>query len=166
MATTAHNLVDLTPITSAIMQIVAALLLAFGTWAIQRLGQWVGLKNDSAITAAFDSALQKAVTFGLQQSHELIKQNGWDHVSVHDATLASAGTYIASRFPDTLKNAGLDPTAADFDKKVKDALDRAFPHAVAVAAASPATPPATAPNPPEQKDLPVQGVAQVNQNQG
>ncbi|HEY0412670.1 MAG TPA: hypothetical protein VGD66_05985 [Allosphingosinicella sp.] len=166
MTTAATHVIDLTPITSALMQVLAAVVLGIGTFAAQRVVQWLGLRNSQAVTAALDSALQKAVTYGLQQSHDLIKQNGWDHVSVRNNSIAEAATYMTSRFQDTLKAAGVDVNdSAGTQAIVEGALQRAFPHAAAVAAASPATPPTTAPNPKEQKDLPQQQATQVTEVQ-
>ena len=107
-ATHLQSVVDITPITSAIMQLVATLILGIGTWAISRLIQWLGLKNAAQATANLDDALQKGVTFGLQQTQELIKQKGWDNIEVHDEALGKALPYVMSRFPGALKAAGLD----------------------------------------------------------
>lgn len=146
--------VDVTPVTNALMQLAAAVVLAVGTWAVSRFVQWLGLKNAAQATANLDDVLQKGVTYGLQQSLDLIKQKGWDHVDVRNQVLDTALPYVISRFPDTLAAVGLDPNnTQDLTDKVRGALDRAFPHAAAVAAASPATPPATAPDPPTTRQL-------------
>jgi hypothetical protein len=146
--------VDLTPIANVLLQLAGAAILGLGTWAISRLLQLLGLKTSAQAAANLDDALGKAVTYGLQQSQELIRQKGWDHVDVRNATLAAAAPYLIKRFPDTLKAVGVDFSN---EKAVTDtvigALDRAFPHAAARAAASPATPPATAPSPPTTAEL-------------
>ncbi len=154
----------LDPIIDVLLQLAATVLLAVGTWAISRFTMWLGLKNAAQATATLDDALQKAVTYGLQQSQELIKQKGWDHVDVRNATLAQAAPYMINHFPDALKNVGLDmsnPQAVQL--AVMGALDRSFPHAAAIAAASPATPPATAPLPPTTHQLADQASLTVTQ---
>ena len=140
-----HTAIDITPVTNALLELFATLLLGAGTWAIGRFVQWLGLKNAAQATANLDDALQKSVTYGLQQSQGLIKQHGWDSVDVHDASLAKAVPYMIKHFPDALKGVGVDasdPTA--LQNTVAAALDRAFPASVTAAAASPATPPAVA----------------------
>ena len=64
--------VNIDPIINALLQLAATVLLAAGTWAVSRLVTWLGLKNSAQATATLDDALQKAVTYGLQQSQGLI----------------------------------------------------------------------------------------------
>ncbi len=158
-----NTAIDLAPVTGALMQLFAAAIMGVGTWAVTRLVQWLGLKNAAQATAAFDDVLQKAVTYGLQQTQSLISRNGWDHIEVRNQALAHAAPYLIQRFPDTLRAVGVDLSdSAGTAAAVTGALDRAFPHAAARAAASPATPPATAPNPPTTQELPDQpGAASV-----
>lgn len=147
---------DITPITQALTQVAAAAILALGTWAVGRIIQWLGLKNSAQATAAVDSALEKAVTYGLQQVQAQIAANGWDHPQVKNDALAKALPYMTAHFKDSLKAAGVPVgDQAKMDSIVSEALDRAFPSAVAAAASSPATPPATAPKPPVNAELPV-----------
>lgn len=148
--------VDITPITSAVVQILAAIILAMGTWAIGRAVQWLGLKNSQQISENLDKALEKAVTYGIQQAQEEIRIKGWDSIQVKNETLAHAMPYFIERFSDTLRAAGINPSGEQINNLVKGALDRAYPQAVSKAAASPATPPVTAPNPPVVHDLPAQ----------
>jgi hypothetical protein len=154
MTSAATPILDLSPIISAVMQLAATVILAAGGYAIPRVLRWLGLKESEQARAALDSALHKAVTYGLQQSQALIKSKGWDHPQVRNAALADAATYLTTRFADTLKAVGTDVAKPEAVEAVRGALERAFPAAVADAADSPATPPKTAPNPPEQKDLP------------
>ena len=141
-----HTGIDITPMTNALLELFATLLLAAGTWAIGRLVRWLGLKNAAQATVNLDDALQKSVTYGLQQSQSLIKQNGWDSVDVHDQSLAKAVPYMIAHFPDALKGVGLDLSdTSKLQTTVGAALDRAFPASVTAVAASPATPPAVVP---------------------
>ena len=145
---------DITPITSALMQLLGAVIMGFGTWAVGRFVQWLGLKNSEQIAANIDDALRKAVTYGLQQAQDEIRAKGWDHVDVRNKALQQALPYMINHFPDTLKAAGLDLNNQDQTAKlVERALDRAFPEAARQAAESPATPPATAPKPDRVADL-------------
>jgi len=155
--------IDLAPLTSTLMQLLATLIMGVGTWAVSRLVQWLGLRNAAQATAALDDVLQKAVTYGLQQTQDVIREKGWDHIEVRNQALAKAVPYLIERFPDTLRAVGVDLANRNaMTSSVTGALDRAFPHAAARAAASPATPPSTAPNPPTTQELPDQpGAANV-----
>ena len=143
--------IDITPLINALLECAATLLVATGTWLIARLVRWLGLKNAAQATANLDDALSKSVTYGLQQSQVLIKQNGWDSVSVRNAALGTALPYMLAHFPDALKAVGLDLSdQSALQTTIGAALDRAFPQAATQAAASPATPPAVAPQPQTQ----------------
>jgi hypothetical protein len=74
------------------------------------------------------------------QSQNLIKANGWDHVTVQNAIEATAADYLVAKFPDTLKSAGIDPTTPEGVQKISDLVTRALPAGTAAAAASPTTP--------------------------
>lgn len=146
---------QLDPIYTVLLQLAAALLLAVGTWATARFTRWLGLKNSAQITVALDSALQRSVTYGLQQTQDLIREKGWDSPLVRTNALSAALPYMTERFADTLKLAGVDMGKPDeITAMVHGALDRAFPSAALIAAASPTTPPPTAPNPPTSAQLP------------
>jgi len=148
MKTMQATATDLSPVINVLLQLAATVLLAVGTWGISMIVRWLGLKNSAQATASLDDALQKSVTYGLQQSQALIRQKGWDHADVKSAALRQALPYMIKRFPDVLGSAGIDMSdQAALQATVTGALDRAFPHAAAVAASSPATPPATAPTP-------------------
>ncbi len=146
-------------LTQSLLQLAAALIMALGTLAIARLTRWLGIQGDSAARAAFDDVLNKAVTFGLQQSQQLIKQRGWDDAVVKSQALQLAAPYVQN-FPDVLKALKIDKLdQAHLNAAILNALDRAFPAAAAAAAASPATPPPTAPVPERQADLPALAAA-------
>lgn len=159
--------VQVDSIATILVQLAAAVLLAAGSWGIARFTKWLGLQNNAQINSAMEAALQKSVTYGLQQAQDTIREKGWDHIEVKNQALASALPYMTERFTATLKQAGVDvKDEAALKNVVAQALDRAFPAAAAVAAASPATPPATAPNPAHTAELPPpQGVVVTGVNE-
>src|SRR5689334_6275957 len=63
---------DITWITTPLLQLLGTLILAIGTWAIKRLLDWLQLKISAQASANLDQALEKAVTFGIQQAQETI----------------------------------------------------------------------------------------------
>jgi hypothetical protein len=150
------TIIDPSILINALLQVAAALVLALGTLAITKLTRWLGLQGDAAARAAFDEVLQKAVTFGLQQTQAQIARHGWDDPTVKTTALGFAAPYV-QRFPDVLKALKVDRLdAAQLNAAILQALDRAYPHAAAVAASSPATPSVTA-----KEDLPAPASALV-----
>ena len=147
--------INLAPIITPLLELAATVVFAIGGWGITRLTTWLGLKNTDQINKNLESALQKAVTYGLQQTQTRIRAEGWDSLNVKNQALQSALPYMTERFQDTLRLAGVNTSDPDATKAaVLGALDRIFPAAAAAAAASPATPPETAPRPPLNQQLP------------
>jgi len=134
--------IDLAPIINEILQLVGIVLVAAIGWLVKRALTWVGLKVSTEQTAKFDDGLQKALAYGIGQTQGLIKAKGWDDPTVKSATLAAAVPYATQMFPAAIKGVGIPSDPAAQADAVARALDRAFPQAVTVAAASPATPPA------------------------
>ena len=99
--------------------------------------------------ANLESDLQTALAFGVSKAIPAIQAKGWDHVDVHSQIVADAAEYFLQRFPDRAaaiaKSAGA--AAETPDDAVADTLTARLPEALAVAAASPATPPAPATEP-------------------
>ncbi len=149
----------ITPVTDALLQLGGTAITALGTVAIAKLVQWLNIKNGDALRSSLDEVLNKAVTYGITQSQSLIKTNGWDDIQVRNTMLSHALPYLIDRFPDVLKASGLDPASPATATRMQDALLRAFPRAALTASSSPATPPTTAPNPPNQADLAPQAAA-------
>lgn len=143
---------------NGLLQLSASLILAIVGFAVTRLMALLKIKQDAAARAAFDDVLLKSVTFGLQQTRGLIRERGWDDDMVRSEALRQALPYL-ERFPDVLKALKIDGSRRDvLQGKFADALDRAFPVAAEIAARSPGTPPATAPMPARQADLPALGM--------
>ena len=136
---------DITPITNAAVEIGATLLMVFGAWAANSLKNKLNLDVSASQTAAFDDALNKAVTFAATQSEMAIKAKGWDSPDVKSVVLATALSSIAEKAPDALAGVGLSTDINDpaNRERLTHALQRALPSAFTTAAASPATPPST-----------------------
>lgn len=136
-------MVDITSVEQVLLGLLQAALLAVGLWVGKRLAAWLQKRNASLDVSSFDDALQKTLAFGLQQAQSMIKAKGWDHIDVRNSVLQTATTQMINKFPDALAGVGLstDRIASSEGDLIMQALDRAFPAAVAVAAASPATPP-------------------------
>lgn len=146
--------IHLSILTNALLQLVAALILALGSVGVARLTRWLGIKSNDAARAAFDDVLQKSVTYGLQQTQEMIRRKGWDDLEVKTTALGHAAPYV-ERFPDVLKALKVDRIdRSEVQRLIEGALERAYPQAAAMAAVSPAAPPTTAPMPSRQADRP------------
>jgi hypothetical protein len=153
----ASTVVDWTPAINIIFTIVGivatALAGALATWITVKVNTKLNGSISADQRAALEVAAKSAVTFGLTtgstQIKNLIAARGWDHIDVKSAALASAGNYMISQFPDTVKAAGFDISspsaiAATTTALKTTLLSRVFPAVVTEVAASPATPPALA----------------------
>jgi hypothetical protein len=149
--------VDLSPIIQPLIYLAGGVLFILAGAILVRLQKWAGVKLTAEQTAQFDDALNKSITFGATKAIGEIKAHGWDSPMVKDQVLATAAQNVVEKFPGALKAVGLTPTLNEPGnaQNIADALERAFPAAMKQAAESPATPPATAPNPPTQAAIPV-----------
>lgn len=137
--------VDLSSVIQAVLGLCAVAISIFGGIALNALAARFKMQISASQTAAYDSALTKALTFGATAVDGTIRAKGWDHVDTKSAVVGSALTYLVAQFPDALKGVGLTTNADDPANaaKIKSALQRALPAAMLAAAASPSTPPAS-----------------------
>ena len=116
---------------------IGGMLIAFG----QRLLAWMNVKLSVAQKAELEDNAGKALAFGISQAQHEIAAKGWDHIDVKDHVLAAATAYAIDKFPDSLARVGVDTSKPiEATQKLADVMERKFPEAVTVAAASPATP--------------------------
>ena len=137
--------VDLSPLVEAAVGLAATALTIFGSMALRAAERKWNFQLTEAQTAAWDSALTKAVTYAGTKTEDLIKAKGWDHPDVKNAVLAQAESYLVLRFPQVLAAQGLDYTSPSAKDVIRSALARALPSAFTSLAASPATPASASP---------------------
>lgn len=118
-----------------------AAILCGALWKLR--AKW-GLESTAQDKANLETELQASLKFGIAKALPVIRAEGWDSVDVHSAVLAHAANYFLSRFPERTATIA-DTATAVSDSGVKaavtDTLSARLPEAVAIAAASPATPP-------------------------
>jgi hypothetical protein len=133
---------DLSPIVNTVIGLAATGIGIFGSMALAALAKRCNIQVSAGQTAAFDAALNKAITFGAATLQTEIAAKGWNHPDVQNAVLSQALTTMADRFPDALAGVGLSPDLSDprNARIISNALTRALPAAFTAAAASPATP--------------------------
>ncbi len=135
---------DLSGVQAQLLQtlaiVVLGVLVAIGRLVLKKLN--ISLTDDQK--SELEDVASKSLTWGITQSEALIKAKGWDHIAVKNAVVAAAIGYAIEKFPDAMKRSGIDtsnPAAAA--EKLSGVMNRVLPNAVAQAADSPATPPAT-----------------------
>jgi len=132
--------IDLSSIETEVLQALGIVLFSLLSLAAQKFVAWLKLKNGAQVQAAIDGAADKAINFGVMKAQEKIRAEGWDSVSVQNQVAATAVSYVADKFPEALKSAGIDPTTPDGAQKIEDIVTRSLPASMAAAAASPTTP--------------------------
>lgn len=126
-----------TQILSGVGIILGGVLVAFS----QRLLAWMNVKLSVAQKAELEDSASKALAFGISQAQQEIAAKGWDHIDIKNRVIVKATDYALKRFPDSLARVGLDTSKpVEAAEKLADVMERKFPEAVAIAAASPATP--------------------------
>lgn len=132
---------DLAGLEGQILTLLAGLILSGILLLGKRLSAWLNIKLSDAQKAALEDAADKALAFGISQAQTTIAAKGWDHITVRNQVIGLATNYAVSRFGDTLKASGVDTSSIDAAaQSLQGILQRKFPDAVAIAAASPATP--------------------------
>lgn len=126
----------LTAVLSACVPVVAAIASA----ALWKLFTRLGFQATAQNKANLEADLQTALAFGVAREIPEIKAKGWDHLDVHNAIIAHAINFMLQRFPD--RSAALASPTIPQDVAVMESLTARLPEAMAIAAASPATPPA------------------------
>lgn len=146
-------MIDLSAIETELLQGLGIVLLALALACSKLALSWLNAKLGAArielsasTKAELEDAAGKALAFGFTQAEGIIRAKGWDHIDTKNAVLAAATSYAIGQFPDVLKRAGIDvsnPVAAA--TQLAGILTRKLPEAATHVAASPATPPVTAP---------------------
>lgn len=99
-----NTAVSLAPAIDAVLAALAALLLALGTFAIQRLLGWLKLSQDEKVRAYLEDALQNGIAFARAR----VSSRAVGSIDVKSAVVAEAANYAIARVPDALKRFGID----------------------------------------------------------
>ncbi len=125
---------------------LASVITAVGVTLARKLG--VELTAQDRVN--MDSELHTALSFGIAKSLSMITEHGWSSASVHDAILLAATDYLRQRFPDRAQKLTDQAQSEHEDDEpisstvaISQTLLARLPQAIARAAASPATPPAS-----------------------
>lgn len=98
---------SLEPIVSALVQLVAAVLLAVGVSLTRRLADWLKLSADDRVRDYLREAMENAITHGVARAAQM-----GDAASA-TAALTHAARYVEGRVPDALKRLGIDQAGLD-----------------------------------------------------
>lgn len=131
--------VDLAPLVQAAVGIAALAVATFGSWALQRLATRLGIQLSAERQARLDDAMTKAAQAGAVAAENLASTRGWDHPEVRNQMIGQGLQYLVARFPDALKQCGLDPADPADAARIRGAIERVLPVAAAPIAASPIT---------------------------
>lgn len=147
--------IDISTIETQILQAVGIVVASAIGWGVKRWLDKMGIEETQAQTATFDDMGRKVLDYAISKAQDKIAANGWDHVQTKGEIIAVAAQQAIAKFPDAMKAVGIDPAAPGATEALVDGLlTRQFPDRMAVAAASPATPPVAA-APPQVVVVPV-----------
>ncbi len=112
---------DISPIFDVLLELLATVLMALGTWGITLLSRKLKLSNDSEIRNYLEKALERAVDNATERAREAGKD--YTQIEVRHELLRDAAQYIVNRTPDAVKHFNLSP--GDVDELVRARLARA-----------------------------------------
>ncbi len=121
--------VDLKPLLDIGLQLLAAVLLALGTWAVTWVVRKLKLSADSEVRAYLDAALRRGIDFAIEKA----QRNGEDiaRVSVRSRMAADALNYAVAHVPGALRHFQLTP------EKVRDLIVARLPEAAGPSESAP-----------------------------
>ena len=126
---------------SALAIFLGILANAAGYYVVRKLN----LQLSEAQKDRFEGDAKSAIAYGISIMKQDIEQKGWAHPEVQASVVATSAPYMINKFPDSIKAMGLKLNDPDIQAQVRGVLTRVFSDVVATQAASPATPPVTAP---------------------
>ena len=102
--------IDLSPIVPVAVDLMAAILLAVGSWALARLARWLRLKGDDEVRVYLDTALLN----GIELAKRRLKERGKNlTMATKREALAHATGYVIAQVPGALKRLKVDPAAVE-----------------------------------------------------
>lgn len=132
---------DLSGIELQVLQGVGVVVGAAAIYAAQRVASYFGLKLKADQITMLNSAVDKAMTLGVTQADNVIREKGWDHVDSKNAVVNFALGTVEDKFADALKANGIDLTQAGDREQLMAMMQRMWPDVAARLSASPVTPP-------------------------
>lgn len=101
--------VDFTSVLQTGLGLLAAALMAFGSWAVKRLGTRWGVQIDRERGQILDDAIHNAIKFAQGQVMRYALTRQIDQIQVRDATLQMALEYLIPRVPGIIDYFKLTP---------------------------------------------------------
>ncbi len=98
-------MIDLNPIFQVLIELLAAGLMASGTWAIARLSTKLKLSSDSEVRKYLQDAMERGVSFAVGVAKE--KTKDMNEVEVRNEIVRDASNYVIAKTPDALKSLGV-----------------------------------------------------------
>ncbi len=99
---TVTTLVDMKPVIEVLVQCLAGLAMAFGTYMVHKIAQKFKLEADDKVRGYLLAAVENAVNYGQHKADEIIKEKGIGSVDVKNETVAFAAKYLMTKVPDAV----------------------------------------------------------------
>ena len=123
-----------------VLQGLSLVIGAMLIWLLKQLLAWIGIKIREDRIAALNRAVDKAMTYAVVKTEDMIRDRGWDSVETRSEILARAAPVLENKFAETLKANGIDMSDPECRRLIREQMERMFPDVATRAAASPATP--------------------------
>lgn len=102
-------MIDLTPLIDLGLDILIAIVLALGSWALAWLGRKLKLDADNEVRAYLERALASGVNYAANRARE--RGQDLSSLEVRNVTVRDAVAYVVAHTPDALAHFGVTPDA-------------------------------------------------------
>lgn len=102
---------DLSPLLTVLVEVLAGALLTVGTWAAKRLADKLKMDEDSQARTYLQDAIVRGIEYGAEQSKKYGNKNFSDF-KVRNGVTYEAVSYLLDHVPDVMKRFGIDEDRA------------------------------------------------------
>ena len=101
-----NHVIDFSPILNQLIELVGLLLVGVATWAVKKVADYFGLKQDDAARALIASAVNNGVKFAEGKLNTEVSKLD-PRITVNSAFVAEAANYVVGHVPDALTRLGV-----------------------------------------------------------
>jgi hypothetical protein len=118
---TVHNMqIDLTPILNPLIVFAGLVLTGFASWAMTYIAAYAHRSMQSQTAQMVLGGADRAISYGTSLALNAAAQDGT--INVADTARSHAEAYMIAKFPDLLKDFGIDVTTAKGQQAISDLI--------------------------------------------
>lgn len=103
----APGVVDISPITSYLVEVLAAVAVVVGGWAVRRIFQWIGIKRDEKDQAQIENLIGLGINFGKVRLQEIATKRS--KIEIKNELVRFGAGYVIDALPGILQRQKITP---------------------------------------------------------